>query len=72
LALSAHHRAFAAHPARFAMSLSLHTAPRRQGKIGGAGSGTLRDASSRATKAFYPAWSMCDMISPASSSVIRA
>ena len=26
------------------------------------GPGTLRDASSRATKAFYPALSMCDMI----------
>jgi hypothetical protein len=35
---------------------------RRQGKIRGAASGTLRDASSRATKAFYPALSMCDMI----------
>src|SRR5215468_3972561 len=42
--------------------LSLHTATRRQGKIRGAGPGTLRDASSRATKAFYPALSMCDMI----------
>jgi hypothetical protein len=39
-----------------------HTATRRQGKIRGAGPGTLRDASSRATKAFYPALSMCDMI----------
>src|SRR5205085_6227175 len=44
------------------MPLSLHTATRRQGKIRGAGPGTLRDASSRATKAFYPAQSMCDMI----------
>jgi predicted TIM-barrel fold metal-dependent hydrolase len=44
------------------MPLSLHTATRRQGKIRGAGTGTLRDASSRATKAFYPALSMCDMI----------
>jgi len=44
------------------MPLSLHTATRRQGKIRGAGPGTLRDASSRATKAFYPALSMCDMI----------
>ena len=42
--------------------LSLHTATRRQGKIRGAGEKTLRDASSRATKAFYPALSMCDMI----------
>jgi hypothetical protein len=44
------------------MPLSLHTATRRQGKIRGAGPGTLRDASSRATKAFYPTLSMCDMI----------
>jgi predicted TIM-barrel fold metal-dependent hydrolase len=42
--------------------LSLHTATRRQGKIRGAGEKTLRDASGRATKAFYPALSMCDMI----------
>ena len=45
-----------------AMPLSLHTATRRQGKIRGTGEKTLRDASSRATKAFYPALSMCDMI----------
>jgi len=44
------------------MPLSLHTATRRQGKIRGAGALTLRDATSRATKAFYPALSMCDMI----------
>ena len=44
------------------MPLSLHTATRRQGKIRGAGERTLRDATSRATKAFYPALSMCDMI----------
>src|SRR5882724_9997697 len=44
------------------LPLSLHTATRRQGKIRGAGPGTLRDASSRATKAFYPALSMCDLI----------
>ena len=44
------------------LPLSLHTATRRQGKIRGAGPGTLRDASSRATKAFYPALSLCDMI----------
>jgi predicted TIM-barrel fold metal-dependent hydrolase len=44
------------------MPLSLHTATRRQGKIRGAGERTLRDASSRATKAFSPATSMCDMI----------
>jgi predicted TIM-barrel fold metal-dependent hydrolase len=44
------------------LPLSLHTATRRQGKIRGAGAQTLRDASSRATKAFYPALSMCDMV----------
>jgi predicted TIM-barrel fold metal-dependent hydrolase len=44
------------------MPLSLHTATRRQGKIRGAGEKTLRDATSRATKAFLPALSMCDMI----------
>jgi predicted TIM-barrel fold metal-dependent hydrolase len=44
------------------MPLSLHTATRRQGKIRGSGPKTLRDASSRATKVFGPATSMCDMI----------
>jgi predicted TIM-barrel fold metal-dependent hydrolase len=44
------------------LPLSLHTATRRQGRIRGAGEKTLRDASSRATKAFAPATSMCDMI----------
>ncbi len=44
------------------MPLSLHTATRRQGRVRGIGDKTLRDASSRATKAFYPALSMCDMI----------
>ena len=44
------------------LPLSLHTATRRQGRIRGAGDQTLRDASSRATKAFYPAMSMCDLI----------
>ena len=39
------------------LPLSLHTATRRQGKIRGVGNMTLRDASSRATKAFYPALS---------------
>src|SRR5690349_20245175 len=53
---------FWAAAAALEMPLSLHTATRRQGKIRGAGPGTLRDASSRATKAFYPALSMCDMI----------
>jgi len=44
------------------MPLSLHTATRRQGRIRGAPGQTLRDASSRATKAFGPATSMCDLI----------
>src|SRR5262245_25205614 len=44
------------------MPLSLHTATRRQGRIRGAPGLTLRDASSRATKAFGPATSLCDMI----------
>ena len=45
------------------MPLSLHTATRRQGRVRGIGGDqTLRDASSRATKAVYPALSMCDMI----------
>jgi predicted TIM-barrel fold metal-dependent hydrolase len=44
------------------MPLSLHTATRRQGKIRGSGPRTLRDASSRATKAFGPATSICDMV----------
>ena len=48
--------------ATLGLPLSLHTATRRQGKVRGAGPGTLRDASSRATKAFCPALSMCDMI----------
>src|SRR5262245_30515926 len=53
---------FWAAAAAHGMPVSLHTATRRQGKIRGAGEKTLRDASSRATKAFYPALSMCDMI----------
>ena len=48
--------------AALGLPLSLHTATRRQGRIRGAGDKTLRDASSRATKAFYPALSMCDLI----------
>ncbi|MGH7096480.1 MAG: amidohydrolase family protein [Stellaceae bacterium] len=53
---------FWAAAAALGMPLSLHTATRRQGRIRGAGDRTLRDASSRATKAFYPALSLCDMI----------
>ena len=48
--------------AALGLPLSLHTATRRQGRIRGAGVKTLRDSSSRATKAFYPALSMCDLI----------
>lgn len=44
------------------MPLSLHTATRRQGTNTGAAKRTIRDASRRATKAFMPALSMCDMI----------
>jgi len=44
------------------LPLSLHATTRRQGKICGAGDKALRDASSRATKAFYPALSLCDLI----------
>jgi predicted TIM-barrel fold metal-dependent hydrolase len=53
---------FWAAAAALEMPLSLHTATRRQGRIRGAGDRTLRDASSRATKAFYPALSLCDLI----------
>ena len=53
---------FRAAAAALDLPLSLHTATRRQGRIRGAGPGTLRDASSRATKAFYPALSLRDLI----------
>src|SRR5437763_10547748 len=53
---------FWAAAAALGLPLSLHTATRRQGKIRGVGDKTLRDASSRATKAFYPALSLCDLI----------
>src|ERR1700675_2853489 len=53
---------FWAAAAALGLPLSLHTATRRQGKIRGAGDMTPRDASSRATKAFYPALSLCDLI----------
>jgi predicted TIM-barrel fold metal-dependent hydrolase len=48
--------------AALGLPVSLHTATRRQGKVRGFGEKTLRDASGRATKAFYPALSMCDLI----------
>jgi predicted TIM-barrel fold metal-dependent hydrolase len=44
------------------MPLSLHTATRRQGLNSGMAQRTIRDASRRATKAFLPATSLCDMI----------
>jgi predicted TIM-barrel fold metal-dependent hydrolase len=44
------------------MSLSLHTATRRQGTNSGMVRRTVRDASRRATKAFLPATSICDML----------
>jgi predicted TIM-barrel fold metal-dependent hydrolase len=58
----AEYEPFWAAAAALDLPLSLHTATRRQGKIRGVGDMTLRDASSRATKAFYPALSMCDLI----------
>ena len=56
------YESFWAAAAALHMPLSLHTATRRQGRIRGAGPGTLRDASGRATKSHYPALSMCDLI----------
>ena len=53
---------FWAAAAALGLPISLHTATRRQGKVRGFGKKTLRDASSRSTKAFYPALSMCDLI----------
>lgn len=44
------------------MPLSLHTATRRVGGNPGVIARTVRDASRRATKAFLPALSLCDMI----------
>ena len=44
------------------MPLSLHTATRREGRRRSQGAATVRDASSRSTKVFYPAASLCDMI----------
>jgi predicted TIM-barrel fold metal-dependent hydrolase len=44
------------------MPLSLHTATRRQGSNSGMARRTIRDASRRATKAFLPATSLCDML----------
>ena len=44
------------------MPLSLHTATRREGRNRAEGAMSIHDASGRATKVFYPATSMCDMI----------
>jgi predicted TIM-barrel fold metal-dependent hydrolase len=44
------------------MPLSLHTATRRQGTNSGMVQRSVRDASRRATKAFLPATSLCDMM----------
>lgn len=44
------------------LPLSLHTATRREGRSRGAGATSVRVASERANKVFYPATSMCDMI----------
>jgi len=56
------YESFWAAAAALELPLSLHTATRRQGRIRGVGDKTLRDASSRATKAFYPALSLCDLV----------
>jgi Amidohydrolase len=53
---------FRAAAAPLGLPLSLHTATRRQGRIRGAGNKALREASSRARKAFYPALSRCDLL----------
>lgn len=53
---------FWAAAAALGLPISLHTATRRQAKIRGFGEKTLRDASSRSTKAHYPALSLCDLI----------
>ncbi len=42
--------------------VSLHTATRREGRSRGAGAMAVQDASGRATKVFYPATSLCDII----------
>ena len=44
------------------MPLSLHTATRREGRSRNETPDSVRVASGRATKVFYPATSMCDMI----------
>ena len=48
--------------AAIGLPLSFHTATARVGMASGGGARTFRDASRRATKAFTPAISMCDMI----------
>lgn len=44
------------------MPISLHTATTREGRSRGVGATSVRVASGRANKVFYPATSMCDMI----------
>ena len=44
------------------MPISLHTATRREGQSRGADATSVRAASGRATKVFYPATSVCDII----------
>jgi len=58
----AEYEPFWAAAADLGMPLSLHTATRRQGTNAGVVPRTVRDASRRATKAFFPALSLCDMI----------
>ena len=59
---SAEYEPFWAAAQDLGMPLSLHTATRRLGINAGAAPHTIRDASRRATKAFLPAISLCDMI----------
>ena len=44
------------------MPLTLHTATSREGRNRGAGGTSIRDASARANKVFWPSMSLCDMI----------
>ena len=44
------------------MPVSLHTATSREGRSRSAGPSSIRDASNRANKAFWPGTSLCDMI----------
>lgn len=57
-----HYEPLWAAAADLGMPLSLHTATRRQGINAGVIERSVRDASRRATKAFLPATSLCDMM----------